>query len=489
MEQSIIEMIHNNESFDSICSKLDISSDKLIKLFIEMISINSNSKNIFMNNIKSLYPINITKPIKKDDIKLSIEQQQFIELIKEGNNVFLTGPPGVGKSFCLKYAIKYLMSIYENDKNVVGVTAMTGCAATIINGSTIHSYLKIGLAKQNSEELYDRIRTSARDKFKYKALMLKLKVLIIDEVSMMNKVFFVKISNYLKKIRECDKPFGGVQIILSGDFCQLPPVENLGYIFESQEWMKCGFSICYLTKSFRQSNDLEFQQILNEIRFGEISDDCYNKLLTLNNFSIENKELHPTKMFPINRQVDSFNQSNLIKLVKAHNREIKRYEVVSINGKSIAQYLTMNNIPEFIELVIGAQVMVTFNINTEDGLINGTMGIVTELLDDTVTIKTKNDKLYKIPFITFTDPDDPNIESPRGLFNYMPLKLAFATSIHKSQGQTLDLAEIDLSASFGFGMGYVAISRCKNLESLVLTGLTKNAFQCDPKVKQFYDNI
>ncbi len=491
----IISYINDGKSYDDICDSLNIDSNDLSQILVNLIAIHANAKDILLNNIKLLYPMKSKSNQPNVTMKLSLEQQHFIELIKEGNNIFLTGPPGVGKSFCLKYAIKYLMSLYNNDKDIVGVTAMTGCAATIINGNTIHSYLKIGLAKQSSEELYNRIKTSKRDKPKYVALMSKLKVLIIDEVSMMNKVFFVKISNYLKKIKDCDKPFGGVQIILSGDFCQLPPVENIGYIFESKEWLNCAFEICYLTKSFRQSNDLEFQQILNEIRFGDISDECYNKLLKLNNFKhlengdIQNENIKPTKMFPINRQVDSFNEANLIKLVKLSNHEIKRYAVEPITSKPITQYLSMNNIPEFIDVAIGAQIMVTFNINTDDGLINGTLGTITDVQDNTITILTKNNKIYNIGFITFTDPDDPNIESPRGLFNYMPIKLAYATSIHKSQGQTLDLAEIDLAASFGFGMGYVAISRCKNLQSLVLLGLSKNAFQCDPKVKQFYDNI
>ena len=235
------------------------------------------------------------------------EQVNALIACKTGKNVFITGPPGTGKSFTLNYIIKYFKSIYKK----IGITASTGCAAVLINGTTIHSFLKVGLARGSALEL--AVKTKAKQKKKVGQLK-DLEVLIIDEISMIDSGFFCKMGQYMKHIRESDEPFGGVQVILVGDFYQLAPV-NGGYAFENSIWGSLELKVIKLTECIRQSGDLLFQKILTEVREGVVTPETIETLSNCTGIEETNK-LNYTKLYSRNVNVDEINEEYYSKIKK-----------------------------------------------------------------------------------------------------------------------------------------------------------------------------
>ena len=248
-------------------------------------------------------PIKIKKIIEIEEeipkeIILNEEQQKAIDAFKTKKNIFLTGVAGAGKSVTLKKIIEYC----NEEGMTFGVTATTGTAALLIGGKTLHSYLGIGYGKGEPEEIYEYLRENKMF-FVIKKLR-NLQVLIIDEVSMLDNLLFEKISKYLSIVRKNDEPFGGLQLVLTGDFCQLEPVEN-DYSFKSEVWKSLDLETIYLKKMIRQDKDKEFQKMLLELRFGNCSDETFEKLQALKN--TEFGEIKPTKLFSHNYDVDKIN--------------------------------------------------------------------------------------------------------------------------------------------------------------------------------------
>ncbi len=397
-----------------------------------------------------------------------MNQDKALSILKSGKNVFLTGSAGSGKTFVLNKYVKYL----KERRIPVSITASTGIAATHLEGVTIHAWSGIGIKKV----LTSRDLHALKEKKYLKKNIEKSKVLIIDEISMLHKTQLDMVNSVLKYFRETDQAFGDFQIILSGDFFQLPPIGNNSetnrekFAFMSQSWLDANFTICYLTDQYRHT-DNKLNDILNEIRSGFISQDSKN-VLSANNDEIDVEE--PTKLFTHNIDVDRINTEHL-KSVKGRK---KSFRATTKGNPKLAEVVKKSMMaPESLELKIGAKVMFVKN-NHEKGYLNGSLGNVIRYDSDGLPVV----KLYNGYEIT-AEHEEWKIENEFGktLVSYqqVPLRLAWAITVHKSQGMTLDSAEMDLRKTFEKGQGYVALSRVKNLNGLKLTGYNSIALEVD----------
>lgn len=395
------------------------------------------------------------------------KQLEAVEVVKNGFNLFLTGAAGTGKSFTLKAIISYLETMNYN----YGLTALTGCAAVLIGGQTIHSFLYLGI-NRDFEEIYRNI-----EKYKFKLNELKkLQSLIIDEISMMDEELFTIINNLLMKIKNNNRPFGGIQLILVGDFYQLPPI-NGDFCFINPLWDNLKLRKVILTEIIRQKGDTQLQLILNEIRNGNISKDTYELLANLKITSFKNKEIKPTRLYPININVDKINEFEYKKLLKKNDNKEVSYKAINLNPKRNFEKLDNYH----ITLTLNAQIMVIRNISIENKLFNGTRGIVIELRETSVIIRDIDNNIHTINYYTDT--------TKISKISFMPLKLAYAISIHKSQGASIDYLELDLGDDiFISGQLYTALSRATNINNIKINNISKLSFIQNEKVKNFYKN-
>jgi ATP-dependent DNA helicase PIF1 len=413
------------------------------------------------------------------EIILNKEQLKALEAFKTKNNIFLTGVAGAGKSVTLQKIIEYC-----NEEGLnFGVTATTGTAAFLIGGKTLHSYLGIGYAKESAEEIYEYLR---ENKMFYIIKKLKdLQVLIIDEVSMLDNVLFEKISKYLSLVRKKSEPFGGLRLVLTGDFCQLEPVEN-EYSFKSPEWKKLELETIYLKKMIRQNKDKEFQKMLLELRYGNCSDETYEKLLSLKD--TEFGEIKPTKLYPHNYDVDKINQKEYKALIDSGAKKVTyeiKFDCLSKDKEKTKKWAKNIEIPDSIELCVGAQVVVLANVDQDKGIVNGTRGIITNLSSKTVFIKRVNGSIYEIKYFQCISSENSEMK-----VSYMPIKLAYALTIHRSQGATLDAIEIDIGDKiFAAGQAYTALSRAKDLNSIKIKDVCKESFITRKSVIKFYKKL
>ncbi len=393
------------------------------------------------------------------------KQLEALEIVKNGKNLFLTGSAGTGKSFTLKAIIKHL-----SENNIpFGVTALTGCAAVLINGQTIHSFLYLGISR-NVEEIYKNI-------CKYKSNLTKLRnlrTLIIDEISMMDEELFEIINRLLMLIKGNDLFFGGIQLILVGDFYQLPPI-NGDFCFTSELWSKLNLKSVILTELIRQKDDNKLQLILEEIRNGKITDETLEILKGLKTTTFENTDIKPTRLYPVNVNVDKINTNEFARLVKKNKGKIVEYKAIATKGDKTDAY--------HVTLTIGAQIMVIRNISIENRLFNGTRGVVVDLKETSVVIKDIHDNTHTIEYYS-----DINQNDKKRMISFMPLKLAYAISIHKSQGASIDFLEIDLGDDiFISGQLYTALSRATNINNIKINDISKSSFIQNEKVKKFYE--
>lgn len=425
-----------------------------------------------------------------DKIELSDEQQEFLNLVLTGNSIFLTASAGYGKSAALEHAVRELRRLHDHDPMIpskIAITASTGKAAGLIGGRTVHSYLGVGLARLSAEKLYEKLMTVSRMKKKRRELM-QLKTLIIDEISMINAAFLDKISSYLALIKCNNEPFGGVQMVFVGDLLQLPPVEGK-FMIEANAYKQLNPIVIQLTKCFRQSDKI-FQEILSEARFGNLSDKSYEILLAQNEINREkfDPDAKPMLICSTNKEVDAINQRELARI----NEPIVEYEIIPIdsNMRKIELAASSEAIPLVIKLKIGAQIVITTNVSLGTGLIiaNGTQGFVREMHEKHIIVELFDmDQDVKIAYHSVLDPDiiDEDLK-PVYIFEYLPIKLGYAMTIHKCQGMTCSLLEIDLSKVFADGQAYVAVSRVKSLDGLKLIGLKRNAFKANKFILRFY---
>ena len=398
-----------------------------------------------------------------------MQQEKALAILKSGKNAFLTGSAGTGKTYILNQYIDYL----KERKVTVAITASTGIAATHMNGMTIHSWSGIGV----KEFITQGNLVSMKSKKYLKDHLEKVKVLIIDEISMLHKNQLNAVDVVLRYFKGNEEAFGGIQVVLCGDFFQLPPIGNQGekskekFAFMSEAWVKSKLNVCYLTEQFRQSdNDLNL--ILNEIRTGGISEKSFNLLNSTNKNKLEINE--PTKLYTHNYDVDRVNAEHLATL----SGKSKKFNAKTKGNKKLIETLKNSVLAgEKLEFKVGAKVMFVKN-DGEKRYVNGSMGTILGFNDKGFpSVKLLNGKTITTEQENWTIMDDNG--KTLASYNQIPLRLAWAITVHKCQGMTLDEAEIDLSKTFERGQGYVALSRLKKLENLQLIGLNEMALRLD----------
>lgn len=399
-----------------------------------------------------------------------MQQSDALKILKTGANVFLTGAPGAGKTYVLNQYIEYLK---EHDINPA-VTASTGIAATHIGGVTIHSWSGVGVKQNLTDWDVDEIESKKYLWSRYE----KTKVLIIDEISMLSADILNSVNKVCKAFKRNNLPFGGMQVVLVGDFFQLPPITDKGqevkFAFESTAWKELNPLILYLTEQHRQEDDA-LLSILDRIRRGDVEEE-FEELRDRLEAEFEDLVSH-TKLYTHNADVDNINASHLEKL----DSDEYYFEMNSKGKANHVERLKESCLsPENLCLKIGAVVMCTKN-NFEAGYVNGTLGEIIDFDKDTgyPIIVTNHGKEIII------EPTSWNIEDGDKIIasiSQIPLRLAWAITVHKSQGMSLDAAEIDLSKAFEYGQGYVALSRVRTLDGLKLLGFNPSALMVHPKI-------
>ena len=401
---------------------------------------------------------------------LTKSQEFAFEQFKEGHNLFICGSGGNGKSFLIDHINNYCHSKYIYCR----VCSTTGTSAVNINGKTLHSLFGLKPWAINYEQHADFII----DKYKFISKQLrKIRVLIIDEVSMLDDVMCNGISLLLQRVNDTSEPFGGVQIIFVGDIFQLPPVQN-NYCFFSESWTDANPKIIELKECVRQEGDIEFYNILEEVKYGSISQENYDKLKSLKNNEFP-EDIKPTKLYSTNVDVDKINIQEFNKLKE--NNESKVFTPIFSGFDKKERERTIKKYE--IELCLDSQVMITRNVSLDDNIVNGTRGVVTKMCDDFIVIKTVDNKKKTIPYIK----DDIQSDSKtKKTISYLPVKLAYALTIHKSQGATLDCMEIDLGNKiFSNGQAYTGLSRARNMKSVKITKIKKESIRADEKVVEW----
>lgn len=451
-----------------------------------------------------------------------MRQSSALDILKTGQNVFLTGSAGSGKTYTLNQYINYLRA----RRVPVAVTASTGIAATHMNGTTIHSWSGIGI----KDELSDRDLTNLSRKQFLADRLKDTAVLIIDEISMLHAKQLNLVNQVLKHVRKNDAAFGGIQVVVAGDFFQLPPIGSKGesnrekFAFMSEAWLDAKFHICYLSEQHRQVSEaanggLDLDDILNQIRRQEVT---FEAIAALEATFDQNVDINRTRLYTHNLNVNKINDKELAAL----EGETMRFEATSTGDSKLVETLKKTvRTQDDLVLKVGAKVMFIKN-NSELGVSNGTMGeligfaavkiddskdtsddLIEDTAQDAIAKNTKNkakkDKeskekpkdekptTQKMPVVrlnsgreVIAEPEEWIIEDETGdvLASYLqvPLCLAWAITIHKSQGMTLEAAEIDLSRTFELGQGYVALSRLKSLAGLQLLGMNDMSLQLDP---------
>ncbi|GMH65264.1 hypothetical protein TrRE_jg7594 [Triparma retinervis] len=445
---------------------------------------------------------------------LNAEQLAAESLTLNGDNIFITGAAGTGKSHLLRHLITSLKLKY-GDESAIAITAPTGIAATNVSGVTIHSWAGVGLAKGLPEEVVKKVMNSAQACERWRTC----KVLVIDEVSMLDNQLFEKLDAVGRTVRKTPHfAFGGIQLILTGDFFQLPPV-GIGswgkkFAFQSNVWGSCNMQIVLLKTVVRQEGDQAFIRLLNEFRLGNASP---SSLAALALCSVAKKPFHndgvlPTRLYCTNAKVDDENRDRLEQL-PGHSISFEAGDIFRANeggtsaeGRKKLLALIGKKTPSSLKLKVGAQVVLTVN-RPSLGLVNGSRGVVVGLAQKHKIYEGDKEAFgvaageYDLPLVQWDDgqvsPVKPSVFYQRlaqeGSVNrtQVPLKLAWALTVHKSQGMTLSQVTLLLADAFEFGQAYVALSRCTSLAGMWLSGpdITAKAIKAHPDVILFYARL
>lgn len=394
-----------------------------------------------------------------------MDQALALEIMMVGESVLLTGPAGAGKTYVLNEFIKQARA----QGKVVAVTATTGLAATHLSGNTIHSWSGIGINDTLPKTFFEFLPKSRYDTIG------NTDVLIIDEISMMHDYRLDMVDAVTRRVRGKDEPFGGLQVILCGDFFQLPPVSRHGeppssFVVSSKSFQDLDPVICYLNEQHRQ-DDEEFLEILNVIRSGDVRRKHADILMKRLDANLDEGE-EITELHTTNVDVDGLNTKKLNELPGAKHY----YKAKTIGKENYVETLKRSCLAlEDLVLKQGALVMCVKN-SPERKYVNGSLGVIIDFEDGTdfPIVKLTNGKILTISPETWELRDG---DKKRASLEQVPLRLAWAVTVHKSQGMTLDSARIDLRKTFVPGMGYVALSRVRNLKSLSLLGMNRLAMQ------------
>ena len=406
-----------------------------------------------------------------------MKQALALEIMLSGENVFLTGAAGSGKTFTLNQFIK----LAKNSGKRVSVTATTGLAATHLGGNTIHAWSGIGI--------YDYLSRKFFEKFpKTRAEIIKnTDILVIDEISMLHDFRLDMVEEICRTIRQNDKPFGGIQVVLCGDFFQLPPINRAGeriggFVIHSNAWRLAEFTICYLEENYRQKND-ELSEILNALRADDLRRKHAQSLLDRIDdepeFESEDFSKNLTELHTTNIDVDKINDQKLAEL----EGEEFHFVQTATGAKNYVETLQKSVLaPELLRLKKGALVMAVKNAQNRQ-YVNGSIGEVIdfERSTDYPIVHFRNGKIVTMVPDTWEMRDG---EKKRASIMQIPLRLAYAITVHKSQGMTLDAARIDLRKAFSEGMGYVALSRVRSLDRLYLLGINRTALMVSEEAQK-----
>lgn len=424
---------------------------------------------------------------------LAPEQLLAFETFKKGNNVFITGPAGTGKSYLIRKMVEYAK--FKNRK--CQVCALTGCAAVLLKcgAKTIHSWSGIGIMKDDNDRIIEKLQRNYAVKAKWK----NTDLLIIDEVSMMSKRMLNLLNAIGKSLRRSELPFGGIQVCCFGDFYQLPPIgkkntDEAAFCFESEDWDTCFPFQIQLTRIFRQEDPI-FGDMLNQIRIGRIKKRTIDRLNEC--VGKEEREINgikPTKLYPTKVDVSFENKKSLEeldgeirifkykitkpeKMTKAIEKEIERETTFFFQNSIVEENLILKE---------GSQVMCVANLDLDEGICNGSRGIVEGFsYDGFPIVRFINGKRRTMNYHSF------DIESVEGFhIQQIPLILAWAISCHKSQGLTLDYVKADVGNSiFACGQTYVALSRVRDISGLILTEFSPSKIKVHKKVQEFYERF
>mmetsp|Transcript_59082 Transcript_59082/g.125517 ORF Transcript_59082/g.125517 Transcript_59082/m.125517 type:complete len:595 (+) Transcript_59082:402-2186(+) len=460
-----------------------------------------------------------------DPSTLNADQKSASEYIFSGGNAFLTGAAGVGKSYLLNYVIRGLRAKHERataggggggtglrptkprpDAAVV-VAAATGIAATHIDGVTIHSWAGVRLGTGGARVLVPRVLKNAAACQRWRTA----KVLVLDEVSMIDGMFFEALDAVGREVRRCrSRPFGGIQLVLSGDFFQLPPVSlrTCGFAFECPAWSNAAVRMVELRTVVRQLGDQTFVNLLNRIRLGKCPDDITRALQSCH---ISRKAppadgIVPTKLYCTNRNVDEENDRKLKQLpgIERAFRATDEFKGAYTNEvrRNISQTMD-KKVPSELRLKVGAQVILTRNMPTHN-LVNGSRGVVKDFREEgggdgvgRAAGESRDGGRTLLPVVRFSNGVRMTVTEesvyqggPSGgmVRSQLPLKLGWSLTVHKSQGMTIERAELQLDDAFDFGQAYVALSRVTSLDGLWVRGgsITQHVVKAHPKVIAFY---
>jgi ATP-dependent DNA helicase PIF1 len=410
-------------------------------------------------------------------------QETALTILKTGVNVFLTGEPGAGKSYTINRYVEYL----RQHGIEPSITASTGIAATHIGGITIHSWSGIGIKTELDKNDLNKIAANATVVRRVR----RTSALIIDEISMLTPETLAMVDVVCRKLKNNAAPFGGIQVVFVGDFFQLPPVrgfrmtierqtsliesESSPFCYTSAAWVRARPTVCYLTEQYRQ-DDPTFLGLLNAIRQNTFSAD-HAELLTTRKVEPLSAPQDAPKLFSHNTDVDRVNTDMLARLPG----KSETFTMTSWGGDGLVAALVRGCLsPETLYLKVGATVMFTKN-NPKEGFVNGTLGTVTGFQGEhgTPVVLTKSGKHINVETMDWTVEENGKV---RAHITQLPLRLAWAMTVHKSQGVSLDEAVIDLRSVFEFGQGYVALSRVRRLSGLHLLGWNEQALQVHPHI-------
>lgn len=437
---------------------------------------------------------------------LTIEQRAVFNHLLRGKNLFLTGGGGVGKSYLLSVICEELpkwKKQWEDRIITVQMCAMTGCAALLLShrAKTLHSWSGIGLGKGTTKEIFVKIRRNAQAMRRW----LSTDLLIIDEISMMTAELLDKLNELAKLVRKNKRPFGGIQLVLVGDFFQLPPIRKALesdpnqplFAFEAESWSELMPEAYELTQIMRQKDEV-FQTILKEARVGKLSQSSCSILEERYGQNWRAGKIRPTLLFPRRAEVDLINDSNFrelkgrretyeARLVYSGKAPIGFDEKSEAFQRALQQFDSDAPYNKELSLVEDAQVMLIANIDPTLGLVNGSRGVIIGFCEVT-----------SLPIVEFVN----GVKEVIGRHSWpieeytfisrtqVPLRLAYALTIHKAQGASLDCALVDIgSGNFEFGQAYVALSRVRSLEALYVYDFDPTVFKANGKVVSFYSRL
>jgi len=426
------------------------------------------------------------------NIEFTEKQMEALDYLKDGKNIFLTGPGGSGKSFIIQYYVNWFNLHKENEYSKIHITSTTGLSAILIDGITLHRYAGIGIGNKDVDFYYSKIIKNRILKKRW----INTNTLIIDEISMLEPDLFDKLDLLARKLRKIDKPFGGIQMVLSGDFLQLPPVKSKFFCFEASSWQFIEHTI-YFDKIIRQS-DTKLQNILNNIRIGVIDDEVIEILNSCLDKELNNEDgIVPTLLFSRKNMVLNYNEKEL-NILMDEGKEYYNYESKYEFSKDIKNeykdiYKDLINshyqIDDNLRFSLFSQVMLNINIPDQE-LANGSRGIIIDF--------TRNTEI-PYPIVQFlngkkmiVEPNDYILEEGNNIITkrQIPLILSWAITIHKAQGMTLDFVKTDIGNSiFEYGQAYVVLSRIKNLEGLSLINIDFSKIRAHPRVLEYYNNL